>query len=65
MVREEPAARYGACRRAHALQLEPSEVRAQDARESIPSPDVPTEDAPPLDDVPVPPLTAPDDTEGG
>jgi hypothetical protein len=49
LLREEPAERYGAY------------VRAQELHASAAA----LGDAPPLDHVSVPPLTTPDDTEGG
>jgi hypothetical protein len=43
-----------------------TDMESQDEQQPpMPGEQATTQDNPPIDDVPVPPLTAPDDTEGG
>jgi hypothetical protein len=43
----------------------PEAGRAEDYRETTTSVPEPIDDVPPIDDAPVPPLTSPDETQGG
>jgi len=43
----------------------PEVSRAENDRESIALVPEPIDDVPPIDDAPVPPLTSPDETQGG
>lgn len=43
----------------------PAAARPAQQNEQVPGEQPATQDAPPIDDAPVPPLTVPEDTEGG